>query len=264
MSDFDDVLERLLNDPTFQARLSADPQAALAGYSLDAQERELLGAQLVGGDSGGRGVETRTNKSGVIGLIGPALSAFGLAPGGGGPGTETFGNAPSHGGGVHGATETFGTAPGGAVPDVSAPGGSIPGGAQTFGAAPPAGATQTFGTAPQGVPGATMGEAPVLATDYHTHVDADGDGHWDAYQAYNRPDGGVDIDVDINHDGRVDFVGHDYNRDGLVDSADYDDNHDGVFDTRMYDDNGDGWMDRAEPITHRNNGPTESFGQAPK
>jgi len=75
-----------------------------------------------------------------------------------------------------------------------------------------------------------------------------GDGKWDAYTAYERPDGGVDIEVDVNHDGKIDFIGHDYNRDGLVDDAEYDTNRDGVMDTRMYDDTGDGWMDRREHI----------------
>src|SRR5262249_3216065 len=49
---------------------------------------------------------------------------------------------------------------------------------------------------------------------------------------------------DVNHDGRIDFIGHDYDRDGLVDDAEFDTNRDGVLDTRMYDDTGDGWMDR--------------------
>jgi hypothetical protein len=79
---------------------------------------------------------------------------------------------------------------------------------------------------------------------YHTHVDVDGDGHWDNYTLRGRRDGGVDIVVDMNHDGRPDFIGHDTNADGLVESADYDENHDGVFETHMYDDNGDGWLDR--------------------
>ena len=56
--------------------------------------------------------------------------------------------------------------------------------------------------------------------------------------------GGVDIMVDSNSDGRVDFIGHDRDADGLVDSAEYDKNHDGVYDKRMYDDNGDGLLDR--------------------
>jgi hypothetical protein len=234
MSDFDDVLERLLTDPAFQARLSADPQGALAGYRLDAHERELLQAQLVGGDGGSHAVETRTNKSGIIGLVGPALSAF-AASGVHGP-VETFGSAPS---GSPGPVQTFGAAPSGS-------GGPV----ETFGAAPggSSGPVQSFGDAPGT---GTMGEAPTPALDYHINIDADGDGKWDAYKAYNRPDGGVDILVDTNHDGKVDFIAHDYNRDGIVDSAESDDNGDGVFDTRWYDDDGDGWLDRSEPITRR-------------
>ena len=35
MSDFDDVLERLLTEPAFAAALADDPDLALAGYRLD-------------------------------------------------------------------------------------------------------------------------------------------------------------------------------------------------------------------------------------
>ena len=86
--------------------------------------------------------------------------------------------------------------------------------------------------------------APAAPTDYHPHVDVDGDGQWDRYTARGRADGGVDVTADMDHDGRVDFVGHDDNRDGLVDRADYDKNHDGRLETHMSDGDGDGWMDR--------------------
>ncbi len=79
---------------------------------------------------------------------------------------------------------------------------------------------------------------------YRNKVDADGDGTWDRATYRGRTDGGVDILVDVNSDGRVDFVGHDLDKDWVVDSADYDKNHDGVFEKRMYDDDGDGWLDR--------------------
>jgi hypothetical protein len=86
--------------------------------------------------------------------------------------------------------------------------------------------------------------------------------HLGTNTAYERPDGGVDIHVDVNHDGKVDFIGRDYNRDGLVDDADFDTELDGAMDTRMYDDNGDGWMDRSGPCRGRT--PTSrTFGQAP-
>jgi hypothetical protein len=103
----------------------------------------------------------------------------------------------------------------------------------------------------------------VEAVGYHTQVDVDGDGHWDANTAYERGDGGVDIRVDRDGDGVAEFVGHDLNRDGLVDSADYDTDGDGVLDTRMVDDNGDGWMDRSTPIPGQRPD-TQSFGQAPQ
>ena len=81
---------------------------------------------------------------------------------------------------------------------------------------------------------------------YHNRVDADGDGHLD--QATYRGDGhgGAEILVDLDHDGQVDFVGHDTNLDNRVDFADYDKDHDGFFEKRMYDDNGDDILDRAE------------------
>jgi hypothetical protein len=230
MSDFDDVLERLLNDPTFQARLAADPQSALAGYHLDDEERELLGAHLAVGDGADRTVEIRTSKSGIVGMLGPVLSAFGVAAGGGS--------------GSGGPNESMGHAPGGNDPR------------ETFGHSPAHKVTESLGSAPSptqsmghpGDPQPDIGSGPPLASDYHTHVDADGDGRWDSYTAYQRSDGGVDVTVDMDGDGRVDFVGHDINRDGLIDSADFDNDHDGTFETRMYDDSGDGWMDREERV----------------
>jgi len=256
MSDFDTVLERLVVDPGFQAALAANPAAALRGYQLAPEERELLGAQLVAGAGEDRTVELRTSKSGVVCLLGPVAAAFGVAVAGqsgsgpvhqsfGGP-TETFGGGP---------TQTFGDGPNQPIPGQdtfgtiaqsdSGPGGSTQSfgvsGVETFGG----GGTDSFGaTSGSG----TVGGTPVEAVGYHTRVDVNGDGRWDAYTAYERSDGGVDINVDANHDGRVDFIGHDVNRDGLVDSADYDTNRDGVFDTRMTDDNGDGWLDRRDPI----------------
>jgi hypothetical protein len=258
MSDLDEVLERLLTDTAFQHALAADPDAALAGYHLDAPDRDLLRTQLVLGGGADRTVEERTSKAGLVGLLGPVAAAFGVASGpvstgtqslGSAPGGATFGNAPGLGG-VNGDA-SFGSAPGAGVGGSQTFGDAVGGPSQTFGSASP---TQTFGSAAPGqtfgsaVPPATMGAAPVPATDYHTHVDVNGDGVWDSYTAYERPDGGVDIHVDLDHDGVDDFVGHDVNRDGLVDYAEFDTDHDGVMDTRMTDDTGDGWMDRSERI----------------
>jgi hypothetical protein len=243
MSDFDDVLERLLIDPVFQARLAADPAGALAGYTLEPHERELLNAQVAGADTADRTVELRTSKSGVVGLLGPVLSAMSYVANDDQP-LQTLG---------HGPIETIGDAP---PHHVVTSMGAAPG-HTTMGSAP---GSSSMGPAPGQ---ATMGSAPIPATDYHTRVDADGDGHWDTYQAYERPDGGVDIAVDMNHDGKVDFIGHDYNRDGIIDSADFDNDFDGHFETRMYDDNGDGWMDRSEAIPPYQ-GPKEAFGGSPQ
>jgi hypothetical protein len=86
-----------------------------------------------------------------------------------------------------------------------------------------------------------FGEVP--PPDHHPHVDVDGDGRWDQYTVRTRADGGVDVVADMDHDGRIDFVGHDDNRDGIIDRADYDSDHDGRLETHMRDVNGDGWMD---------------------
>ena len=97
----------------------------------------------------------------------------------------------------------------------------------------------------EALPGAYPAAAPEVPEGYRTRVDADGDGDWDRHTLRGRPDGGVDIMVDLNGDGRADFVGHDVDADGLVDVSDRDRDHDGFFEKRMYDDNGDGWMDRS-------------------
>jgi hypothetical protein len=154
---------------------------------------------------------------------------------------------------VGGSTSAFGLAP---QSDGSTMGDAQP--AQTFGTAT---AGESFGTVANT---STIGAAPAGPglDNYSTRVDIDGDGSWDAHTVHARADGGVDIHADMNHDGVVDFIGHDDNRDGLVDSADYDTNHDGVMDVRMYDDNRDGWMDRSEPIPPKPGDP-QTFGAAP-
>src|SRR5258705_536711 len=101
MSEFGDVLERLLVDPAFKAVLAADPAAALAGYRLSADELELLGSQLSTGDGDDRTVELRSSKSSMFGLLSPLE---GLVAGGGGqPAGEAFvaTGQPGGGGGDH-------------------------------------------------------------------------------------------------------------------------------------------------------------------
>jgi hypothetical protein len=227
VSDFDALLERLVSDPAFQAALAADPASALARYDLDPDERELLSSRVVGDSGVDRTVEIRTSKSGIAGMLGPVAAAFGLS----GSAHDAFGSASGHQAfGKDTGHEAFGASSGHAA----------------FGSA--TGQTgEAFGAAPVEQHPENAFAGRVVATDYHTHVDVDGDGKWDHYTAYERGDGGVDIVVTDNH-GRVEFVGHDYNRDGLVDDADFDTDGDGVLDTRMYDDNGDGWMDRSERI----------------
>lgn len=80
---------------------------------------------------------------------------------------------------------------------------------------------------------------------YRNRVDADGDGSLDKATYRGRADGGADILVDVNGDGRTDFIGADVDLDNRVDFADYDKDRDGVFEKRMYDDDGDGYLDRS-------------------
>lgn len=241
MSDFDTVLERLLGDAGFQAALARDPAAALRGYHLSDDERELLQAQVVTGAGGQGAVETRTSKSGLVGLFAPIAGAVGMAAAQVPSGSASVGSALTDGGSAGGhealglaapvptGTESIGTPDGGAA-SVGSSSGSLGDG---FGAA---------------IGSAADGSGSIGGTSYHTAVDVNGDGHWDGYVARPRAGGGYDVVVDMDHDGRADFIGHDVNGDGLIDSADYDTNLDGRMDTRMYDDNGDGWLDRSEDI----------------
>jgi hypothetical protein len=259
MSDFDAVLERLLSEPSFAAALAADPDAALSGYQLDAGEVDLLRSQ-VSADSGGglATVETRTNKSSTFGLfsavadVGHALSADEPWSGAG----AQAGAAVQRGAeaiGTHGAGQGFGDAPGAGGsggadqqwrPPAHSGFGSAPDASSGFGAARTTGfedAGRAFGEA----------ERHIMPPEgYHPHIDADGDGHWDKATYIGTKSGGVEIFVDANQDGHVDFVGHDTNSDGLVDYADYDKDDNGTFEKRMFDDNGDGWLDRT--VRHKN------------
>jgi hypothetical protein len=241
MSDFDDVLERLLTDPPFAAELASDPDLALAPYRLDAGEAELLRSQVVGDTAADVAkVETRTNKSSTFGLLAPFAAMGGVV--------DSFGHSladPGH-------TSGFGSAP----PDAWGSGGGAPAAHSALGEAPSAhqglgdaAPHQGLGNAPQqGLGEPSLGHAHpedvALPQGYHPHVDVDGDGHWDHATYRADPDGGADILVDKNHDGKADFIGHDTDLDGKVDYADYDKNHDGVFEKRMYDDDNDGWLDR--------------------
>jgi hypothetical protein len=239
MSDFDVVLERLLAEPSFCAALAADPDTTLAGYRLDAGEIEVLRSQYCGDTCADSApVETRTNKSSTFGLLAPFAAMGGLADAVGHHLAEPSGS---------GATEGFGSAPawgaGGGVPmagDAHSGFGSAPGHDE---------AVSGLGDAPRTGLGGTdrlTGHAEEIAAPrgYHNRVDADGDGTLDRATYTGRSGGGVDIHVDLDGDGRDDFVGHDVNADNRVDFADYDKDHDGVFEKRMYDDDGDGWLDR--------------------
>jgi hypothetical protein len=316
MSDFDEVLERLLGDPGFKSRLAADPASALAGYQLSPDELDILQSQM--GDTGGQSrVEQRTSKASMFGVfssigsgLGDVLHGHGYAhptgPGlgghGGGADASQVGQrmhdlVDQEAGGRHAAVEPAdaqGSGLGHHVADVQQGGGrhaaagfeeshsethseshlethvetSSSGGHLSQASSSSSGtvyqsstyASGTGGTptAPPVGPGGLGGGLGGLAqqaghaqipgaapTDgYHTRVDWDGDGRWDQHTYVNRADGGVDIVVDTDGDGRAEFVGHDTDRDGLINSSEIDTNHDGVMDARYEDLNGDGWLDR--------------------
>lgn len=69
MADIDDVLERVVTDAAFRSELARDPGAALAAYDLSESDLELLASSLDSGDDTQRGVEQRTSKSAVVGLL---------------------------------------------------------------------------------------------------------------------------------------------------------------------------------------------------
>jgi hypothetical protein len=217
----------------------------------------------------------RTADAGVVGPIagagsGPAGAGIGHAVGAGwGAGTTGFGEPYAEGFGAGAGAGPSGLGPDsaglGAGSAGSAAGSAGLGSAEAGSAGLGAGGVSGMGSRAAGGGLAGLGEdigrdlsqppegssargvAHVPPPEgYHTRVDVDGDGTWDRHTLHGRADGGVDIHVDLNRDGRVDFIGHDDNADGLVDSAAYDKDHDGFFEKRMYDDDGDGWLDRSQ------------------
>lgn len=69
MSDIDEVLGRLDEEPSFREELQRDPQAALAGYDLTTDDLRVLAGQVTG-DAGHRhAVEQRLGKSALFTLL---------------------------------------------------------------------------------------------------------------------------------------------------------------------------------------------------
>ncbi|MGA5302012.1 hypothetical protein ACPCHT_18935 [Nucisporomicrobium flavum] len=219
MGDFDAVLERLCTDPAFQACLARDPDSALAGYRLAPDEVALL-RQQVAGDAGAQAatVEQRVTKSSTFGIFG-SLGGLADAPVGS-PADGAAGIGPAYG-----ARQGFGDAHA-----ARGAGAGLGSAASRLGDAPRTGFGDAHLPAPEG---------------YHNRVDADGDGTLDRATYRGHRGGGAEIVVDLDRDGRADFVGVDKDLDNRVDYADYDKDHDGVFEKRMYDDDGDGWLDRS-------------------
>lgn len=229
MSDFETALERLISDPDFRAAMQADPESALRGLDLDDRERQLLLADLELGDDTQRVVEDRVSKSGLFGMVAPVVSGLGFvtAP------VESQENTQ-----IRLFAEPAAGEPAGGLTRLHAAQAPPPSDGVGTLVSLEGGTGRIFAVAPQAPAAGTP------AVDYETRVDADGDGTWDEYRAVERGDGGVDLLVDRDGDGRVDWVGHDLDRDGLIDSADVDLDHDGVLEAHFVDDTGDGWLDR--------------------
>jgi hypothetical protein len=203
------------------------------------------------------------------GGIGAGLgqAAFGEPPSGGGPAVDDY--QPRHGapGDDHGAPgDGVGAAIGGIV------GGDRTAGPEGLPAAGPLPEPATRGTlytsaaaAQRAIdePGDAALQSMQPPPEYHTRVDADGDGRWDRFTAVDRGDGGVDLVVDRNNDGRAEFVGHDVDRDGLIDEASTDTDGDGRLDARWVDGDGDGWLDRRIAMPEPERGAMSGIGERP-
>lgn len=68
MAGIDEVLERLVTDPAFRARLAAGPDGALSGYTLSGDDHAVL-ATALSTDAGISGtVERRINRTALAGI----------------------------------------------------------------------------------------------------------------------------------------------------------------------------------------------------
>lgn len=136
MADIDGILERLVTDQSFRAQLSSDPAAALAGYDLSADDLTLLASSLDEGDSGQRGVEQRTSKSAIVGLLASLTGGGGHGGGGKAQAADIFaktgggdqGNliAPTGQGGSAEASDIFAKIGDIKMGNLDAPGGGDP------------------------------------------------------------------------------------------------------------------------------------------
>jgi len=218
------------------------PLAGLGGLT------EAVGFGQSAGGGIGHAVGTGLNQptGAGFGQAVPPAEGFGVATGGSGSGPAGAGVGQTIGAGWGSGTAGLGEAA-----YAEGFGASTGTGSAGLGSATAGGGLAGLGDAI----GQDLSQAPAMGSSasmadvappegYHTRVDVDGDGRWDRHTLHGRADGGVDIHVDLNRDGQVDFIGRDDDADGLVDSASYDKDHDGFFEKRMYDDNGDGWLDR--------------------
>lgn len=162
MADIDIVLERLVTDASFRRQLVQDAAGALSGYDLSEDDVALLASSLDDGDTGQRGVETRTSKSAVLGL----LASLGPTGGGSGSGPVT---APGKGVENLLAPQGFTADPdlGAEVGNLFAPGTAL-GGDTAPGSDSGAESVKSTFTQPDGVPSSAtppvkMGSAPSLS-----------------------------------------------------------------------------------------------------
>ena len=70
MAGLDDVLERLVADPSYRQLLATDPSAALGGYELSEEDRALLASQVTDFAGTGGKVEARASRASMAGLFG--------------------------------------------------------------------------------------------------------------------------------------------------------------------------------------------------
>ncbi|AGZ45838.1 hypothetical protein [Actinoplanes friuliensis] len=274
MSDFDEVLERLLTDPSFQAQLANDAVDALAGYQLEASEVELL-RQQVSPDSGASAalVEDRVSKSSTFGLfssfegLGGVTDAVGSGVAGQGPAPTGSGLGPAPVGGGLGEWAEFGSAAGhvaqtasgqpategfGSAPDGWGAGGGEMAARTGFGSAPGVDDAPDLDGLP---PVARLGDAPRTGLgDAAQEVgEALGGPGRDDHLA---PPKGYDNQVDADGDGTFDKATYrgredggaeirvDLNRDGEADFVGVDKDLDNRVDFADYDKDHDGVFEK--------------------
>lgn len=98
MADIDDVMERIVNDPSFRGALRGDPRRALDTYDLSPTDLQLLATAITDAPGTRGAVEGRQSRSAMVGMLGQLLDAAGSGPATGSamqPGRGDGGPAPA-------------------------------------------------------------------------------------------------------------------------------------------------------------------------